>query len=106
MSTNCMPPDAMPPDTADWATVSRKFVKVRRGQEFYRRGYVDDVMTDGSGLWMALYGVLGRVLIWREPGFGVAHLYRSADGGRPRLDTGLSCLPGGQEESRIAGDRS
>lgn len=103
-TTDIMFPDV--PDVPDWATLSGLFVEVRLGNEIYRQGYVDDTMPDGSGLWMAADGVLARELIWREQGFAVAHLYPSADGVQPQLDTGLSYVPGGQEEPRIPGDRS
>jgi hypothetical protein len=75
-----MPTDLMPPDTPDWAMLSRQFVEVRLGSEIYRRGHVDDMMPDGSGLWMAADGILGRDLIWREQGFTVGKLFRPADG--------------------------
>lgn len=106
MSTEWMTTDPMPPESPDWATLSRQFVEVRRGSEIYRRGHVDDTMPDGSGLWMAAEGILGRELIWREQGFTVDKLPRPAVGVHPHLDAGSSYVPGGQEEPRIAGDRS
>ncbi|WP_152683930.1 hypothetical protein [Pseudarthrobacter siccitolerans] len=106
VSTEWMPTDLIPQDSPDWATLARQFVVIYRGSEIYRSGYVDDVMPDGSGLWMAVDGVQARELIWREQGFTVAHLYSSADGVQAKLDTKLSYVPGGQEELRIAGDRS
>lgn len=106
MSTEMITTNPMPSEGPDWATLARQFVVIYRGSEIYRSGYVDDVMPDGSGLWMAVDGVQARELIWREQGFTVAHLYSSADGVQAQLDTKLSYVPGGQEELRIAGDRS
>jgi hypothetical protein len=95
VSTEWMTTDPMLPESPDWATLSRQFVEVRRGSEIYRRGHVDDTMPDGSGLWMAAEGVLGRELIWREQGFTV--------GIHPRLPAGSSYVRGFQEEPRISG---
>ncbi|GAA1787053.1 hypothetical protein GCM10009712_38070 [Pseudarthrobacter sulfonivorans] len=106
MSTEWMTTELMPPESPDWATLSRKFVEVRRGSEIYRHGQVDDTMADGSGLWMAADGILGRELIWRDQGFTVGKLHGPADGVQGQLDAGLSYVPGDQEQSRIAGDRS
>ncbi|SER28497.1 hypothetical protein [Arthrobacter sp. OV608] len=105
MSTERMPTDLIPQDSADWATLARQFVEVRRDREVYRRGYVDDVMPDGSGLWMAVDGVQARELIWREQGFTVAHLYSSADGVQPQLEPVSSYIAEGQEEVNIVGGR-
>lgn len=98
--------DPMPPESPDWATLSRQFVEVRQGRDIYRRGRVDDTMPDGSGLWMAAEGILGRELIWREQGFIVDKLHRPADGVQSRLDAGSRYVPGFQEEPRTPGDRS
>lgn len=106
MSTEWMTTDPLPPESSDWATLSRQLVEVRRGSEIYRRGHVDDTMPDGSGLWMAADGILGRELIWREQGFTVGKLYRPADGVQPQLDAVSNYASGSQQEPRIAGDRS
>lgn len=98
--------DPMPPDAPDWATLSRQFVEIHRGGKIYRRGPVDDTMPDGSGLWMAADGILGRELIWREQGFTVGKLPRAAAGIQPRLDAGSSHASGLQEEPRTPGGRS
>jgi hypothetical protein len=101
--TEWMTTDPLPPEVPDWATLSRQFVEVRRGSEMYRRGYVDDTMSDGSGLWMAADGILGRELIWQEQGFTVGKLDRPVAGIPPRPDAGTSCASGFQEGPRIAG---
>jgi hypothetical protein len=98
--------DPMPPDAPDWATLSRQFVEVRRGSEIYRRGHVNDTMPDGSGLWMAADGVLGRELIWRDQDFTVGKPHRPTDGVQPQLDAVSSYASGFQERPCIAGDRS
>lgn len=102
MSTEWMP-DPLPPAGPDWATLTRKFVEIRRGEEIYRRGHVDDVMPDGSGLWMAADGIQGRELVWREQGFTVGKLHRPADGVQPQLDAGTSYASGFQEAPPIPG---
>jgi hypothetical protein len=106
VSTEWMTTDPMPPDVPDWATLSRQFVEVRRGSEIYRRGQVDDTMPDGSGLWMAADGILGRELIWREQGFTVGTLFRPVAGVQPRLDAVSNYASENQDEPRTPGDRS
>lgn len=106
MSTEWMTTDPMPPESPDWATLARQFVEIHRGSEIYRSGQVDDTMPDGSGLWMAADGVLGREFISRDEGFTVGNPYRPADGLQPRLDTISSYASGYHEEPRVLGDRS
>lgn len=105
MSTEWMT-DPMPPEGPDWATLSRQFVEARRGSGIYRRGYVDDVMPDGSGLWMAADGILGRELIWREQGSTVGTLHRPVAGVQPRLDAVSNYASENRDEPRTPGDRS
>jgi hypothetical protein len=106
VSTEWMTTDPMPPESPDWATLSRQFVEVRRGSEIYRRGHVDDTMPDWSGLWMAADGILGRELIWWEQGVTVGKLQRPAAGIQPQLDAAPSYVSGFQEEPHIPSGRS
>ena len=96
----------MSPEGPDWAMLSRQLVEMHRGSEIYRRGQVDGTMPDGSGLWMAADGILGRELIWREEGFIVGKLDRPVAGIQPRVDAGTCHASGSQGEPRITGDRS
>lgn len=105
MSTEWMT-DPMPPESTDWATLSRQSVEVHGGSEIYRCGHMDETISDGSGLWMAADGILGREPIWREQGFTVGKLRRPAGVVQLQLDAGSSHASVGHEEPRIAGDRS
>jgi hypothetical protein len=106
VSTDWMTTDPLPPEGPDWAPLSRQFVEINRGSEIYRRGYVDDTMPDGSGLWMAADGILGRELIWREQGFTVGKLYGPVADVQPRPDAVSGYASGFQDEPRTPGGGS
>lgn len=60
----------------DWRVLAGAVVEVRMGHKLYRRGLVDDVMPDGSGLWLASEGADPREFILRDDGYRVwSHLY-------------------------------
>jgi hypothetical protein len=74
VSTECTAEPARP-EGPEWQMFAGEFVEIYRDGDIYRRGRVDTTMPDGSGLWMAAEGVLGRELIWREEGFTVGTVY-------------------------------
>lgn len=96
----------MPPESPDWATLSRHFVEVRHDSGIYRRGYVDDTMPDGSGLCTAADGILGRELISREQGLTVSKLYGPAAGVQSQLGAGSSYASEFPGDPRIPGNQS
>jgi hypothetical protein len=57
--------------TVEWQSLRGHFVEVRLGGKPYRRGYVDDAMPDGSGLWLAPEGVLARQFIDKADGYSI-----------------------------------
>lgn len=50
----------------NWQETAGKAVEVRREGIIRYRGFVDDVMLDGSGIWLAAYGVSLRVFVPRD----------------------------------------
>ena len=106
MSTECTAEPA-PPECPEWQTLAGEFVEIHRDGDIYRSGRVDDTMPDGSGLWMAAEGALGRELIWREEGFTVGTVYaRVAEIDRSRLEGGWKYNSGFSEGPHTPGDRS
>jgi hypothetical protein len=55
----------------DWSQLISAFVEVRKDWQHLRYGYVDDAMADSSALWLAAYGMDGRVLISKAEGYEV-----------------------------------
>jgi hypothetical protein len=52
---------------AQWHHAAGSEVEVRAKGVTRHRGFVDDVMFDGSGVWVAVYGVSVRVFVpWEE----------------------------------------
>ncbi|MFF2315288.1 hypothetical protein ACFVTE_03365 [Arthrobacter sp. NPDC058097] len=62
----------------EWHTALGTAVEIRHAGVTQHRGFVDDVMVDGSGLWLAAYGVSLRVFVAREEGTELwpAHQHR------------------------------
>lgn len=54
-----------------WQELKGRAVEVRRNSNVYRRGWVEDTMPDGNGLWLAAHGNASRELIWQGEGFTV-----------------------------------
>jgi hypothetical protein len=50
----------------DWQSLVGKSVEICRDGKPYRSGLVELAMPDGSGLWIAADGILGRELIWND----------------------------------------
>jgi hypothetical protein len=57
--------------TNQWQSLAGEIVEVWLGGEIYRKGLVDDVMPDASGLWLALEGAFQRQFIAAALGFEV-----------------------------------
>lgn len=63
--------------TDQWQSLVGEIVEVRFDAEIYRKGLVDAVMPDASGLWIALEGVAQREFIDSASGYEVwSNLYR------------------------------
>lgn len=50
----------------DWCPVPGEMVEIRQGERVLRRGEVDGIMPDGTGLWLAADGVDSRTYIHKE----------------------------------------
>ena len=50
----------------EWHQAAGLEVEVRIKGIRRHRGFVDDVMVDGSGVWLAVFGVSVRVFVARE----------------------------------------
>jgi hypothetical protein len=50
----------------EWHRAAGTEVEIRRNGVPRHRGFVDDVLVDGSGLWLAAYGVSLRVFVARD----------------------------------------
>jgi hypothetical protein len=72
----------------EWHALKGQAVEVRHNCRPYRRGWVEDAMPDGSGLWVAAYGPAGRELIWQGEGFSVHALETHPDAGSGGLHYG------------------
>jgi hypothetical protein len=57
--------------TVEWQSLRGHFVEVRLGGKPNRRGFVDDAMPDGSGLWLASDGFLARQFIDKAGGYSI-----------------------------------
>jgi hypothetical protein len=55
----------------EWQSMRGEFVEVRIGGKPYRRGFVDDAMPNGSGLWLASDGILARQFIDKADGYSI-----------------------------------
>lgn len=53
---------------ADWVCRIDEMVEIRNGDEVIRRGIVEAVMADGSGLWLAANGTDHRAYFHKEIG--------------------------------------
>jgi hypothetical protein len=69
------------PEVLDWHGLEGQIVEVRHNGRPYRRGWVEDSMPDGSGLWLAADGPAGRELIWQGEGFSIHTLDPRHDAG-------------------------
>lgn len=86
---------SVPRQGQEWQRLAGEFVEIHRAGELCRRGVVDAVMPDGTGLWLAAEGVQSRVFIWEEEGLTVVRVC----GGPANHGTDLSKrshTPGGQ----------
>lgn len=61
-------PDGLDQDQpiTEWHKAAGTAVEVRRSGVIQHRGFVDDVMVDGSGVWLASYGISLRVFVPRQ----------------------------------------
>lgn len=50
----------------EWHATVGTAVEVRHAGVARHRGFVDDVMVDGSGIWLAAYGASLRIFVARE----------------------------------------
>jgi hypothetical protein len=55
--------------SSDWHRLTGRFVEVRRGEQLYRRGIVDSVMPDGSGVWLAADATYSRKYVAKADGY-------------------------------------
>ena len=51
---------------AEWHHAAGREVEVRIKGVPGHRGFVDDVMVDGSGVWLAVFGISVRVFVAHE----------------------------------------
>ena len=58
-------------EVKDWTTLKDQMVEIRVDGRATDRGRVDDVMADGSILWLSNDGPSGRRIIVSEPGTSV-----------------------------------
>ncbi len=73
------------PEVLEWHVLKGQVVEVRHNCRPYRRGWVEDSMPDGSGLWLAAYGSAGRELIWQGEGYSIHALETLPDAGSGEL---------------------
>lgn len=79
MTFNCTGvPDAG--EGRDWQPLVGKYVEIYRDGKPYRSGLVELAMPDGSGLWIAADGILGRELIWKDVFTVHGHPYQKLSG--------------------------
>lgn len=52
----------------DWTTLNGQNIEIHRDGSVIDRGCVDDVMADGSALWLTFDGASGRRIIERQAG--------------------------------------
>jgi hypothetical protein len=64
----------------DWNRLIGAFVEVRRNQEFFRSGLVDEAMPDSSALWLAADESHTRILIEAAEGYAVRVEPRALEG--------------------------
>lgn len=57
--------------TTEWQSLRGTIIDVRLHGEFYRRGLVDDVMPDASGVWLAANGHHPREYIDKARGYNI-----------------------------------
>jgi hypothetical protein len=60
--TTLLPPHPL----TEWHKAAGTEVEIRRNGVTRHRGFVDDVMVDGTGLWLAAYGVSLRVFVSKD----------------------------------------
>lgn len=58
-------------EVEDWSTLKDRMVEIRIDGTVTDRGRVDDVMADGSILWLTNDGTTGRRIIENEPATSV-----------------------------------
>jgi hypothetical protein len=85
----------------EWHSLKGRVVNVRHNGHFYRQGWVEEVMPEGTGLWLAAYGPAGRELLWQGEGFTV-HTVQSPQEttGRFRCsdDRDAACIPSSADQ--------
>ncbi|MGO4145681.1 hypothetical protein AB4Y77_11395 [Paenarthrobacter sp. YAF11_1] len=57
--------------TDQWQSLAGSIVEVREAGRLYRRGWVEHVMADASGFWLARDGVATREFIHKSMGYQV-----------------------------------
>lgn len=55
----------------EWRLVQGVIVEVRLGSSPYRVGLVEDVMPDGSGIWLAADGIQSREFLEKAQGYSL-----------------------------------
>lgn len=66
----------------EWHALAGAMVRVCRNGETIRTGVVDDVTSDGSVVWIAQQGVLGRTLVHKGEGYELWQTTDTMPGGR------------------------
>jgi hypothetical protein len=55
--------------SSDWHRLTGRFVEVRLDNQLHRQGFVETVMPDGSGIWLAADAAQSRQYIHKSEGY-------------------------------------
>lgn len=64
--------------TEEWAGLAGAVVDIYLHDDFHRRGIVEDVMHDSSGLWIAAHSPYSRQFIEKASGYSVERTLNAA----------------------------